>query len=295
MRRLLRLGIFTVKYGIKNAYMKIKSTSLFVLPIEEAIRHSGTSLSDSGEYEPYLQLCHAANTQPKIYKIFRTSKAMHSVVDHVTFEQGDQYLRNILKTNNLTKNLISVVNQVDSIGNPRKFRYKPYGDLSPLSLRYLNTFFNLKSNFGDLNQLNIVEIGGGFGGQAALICSLSTPKSYTLLDLPVVILLQEKFVKDLKIKGDFYFYSNPEMVRDQIDLVLSNYAFSELTKDVQDLYLETVILKSRFGFITWNKLGNKLLDGYSLADLLRVIPNSEILPDIPSFDPFNNIIIWGAK
>lgn len=77
--------------------------------------------------------------------------------------------------------------------------------------------------------------------------------------------------------------------------MISNYAFSELTREVQDIYLDRVILKSQSGYITWNSLSYDMMDGYALNELLEKIPNSFTIPEEPLTSPNNCIIVWGTK
>ena len=77
------------------------------------------------------------------------------------------------------------------------------------------------------------------------------------------------------------------------DFVISNYAFSELVRDIQDIYLNRVILRSRAGYITWNTLSYEELNGYSLEELLEKIPGSRVIAEEPLTKENNCIIVWG--
>ena len=179
------------------------------------------------------------------------------------------------------------------LGKPRKFRFRPYGTFSPTLLRYLKVYIDLEKNFGPLKNLNIVEIGIGFGGQASLIGLLDKPLSYTFYDIPPVLELAKQFTNKLEVPGNFEFIDGRNPKSSNSDLVISNYAFSELNRVVQDQYLEHVVLPSPRGYITWNPLSEEMLGGYSLADLIRLIPNSQIHPEKPNTFEGNVIIIWG--
>ena len=80
----------------------------------------------------------------------------------------------------------------------------------------------------------------------------------------------------------------------EVDLVISNFAFSELRPSVQDAYLRNVILNSKRGYMTMNTLAQAYFGGLSQAELLRRIPNSQILPEKPLSAPGNLIIYWGT-
>ena len=80
------------------------------------------------------------------------------------------------------------------------------------------------------------------------------------------------------------------------DLVISNYAFSELPYLVQEQYIKNVILKSKNGFMIMNS-GRTNITGrstgkHSISDLLKIIPNSRICEEEPLTGPDNFILIW---
>ena len=63
----------------------------------------------------------------------------------------------------------------------------------------------------------------------------------------------------------------------EYDLVISNYAFLELSREIQDMDFEKVISRSREGYITWNSLSYDLLDGYSEDELFEKISGSSVI------------------
>ena len=100
------------------------------------------------------------------------------------------------------------------------------------------------------------------------------------------------------IGGGVRFIDGTHLYHDvKSDLLISNYAFSELNKFVQDIYLEKVILNSKSGYITWNGEGRKIwdTDGYGVDELLSKIPNSKIIPETPLSAEGNVVIVWGTK
>lgn len=115
--------------------------------------------------------------------------------------------------------------------------------------------------FGEFDEYNIAEIGVGFGGQASLISLLESPISFTLYDLPPVLELSSRFMESLDIQGDFRFLDSRIPTKSVPDLVISNYAFSELNRDIQDEYLNKVILNAARGYITWNRLSEESFGG----------------------------------
>jgi hypothetical protein len=218
---------------------------------------------------------------------------MIRALDHVSIDLGKAYIAEILKFRSWSDNFTSVIKHIDSVGSPKRFRFRTFGIFSPTLLRYLKVYVDLEKYFGSLKDLNIVEIGVGFGGQASLIGLLGNPLSYTFYDIPPVLELARKFTSELEIPGTFTFIDgrNPKPL--DTDLVISNYAFSELNRSIQDAYLAHVILQSPRGYITWNSLSEENFGGYSLAEFIALIPNSRILPEIPNTGEFNAILVWG--
>jgi hypothetical protein len=93
---------------------------------------------------------------------------------------------------------------------------------------------------------------------------------------------------DSKIKFDFLDGRNP--INNSADLFISNYAFSELNRKTQNLYLNEIILNSKRGFIIWNDISE---DGYSAEELINIIPGSKIRREEPLTARNNKLIIWG--
>lgn len=293
MRRFFRLLIWTAKHGFINLNHRLSNRRMFDIQSSEEFQVGNSSITDSVLLDSYPSLCGSAAKNLEIFRKFRSSRVMVEALDHVSIEQGNDYILEILKNGSWQEKFTKVLVQIDKVGNPRKFKFRPYGTFSPTLLRYLKVYIDLEKNFGSLKNLNIVEIGVGFGGQASLIGLLDKPLSYTYYDIPPVLELAQKFTHELNVPGNFSFIDGRNPKPSNPDLVISNYAFSELNRDVQDQYLKHVVLPSPRGYITWNHLSFETLGGYSLAELIRLIPNSQILPEKPNTSDSNAIIVWG--
>lgn len=293
MRQIFKLLIWTARHGLINLSHRISNRRLFDISYSEEFQVGNSSITDSQMLGSYPSLCGSAAKNLEIFKKFRSSRVMVEALDHVSIEQGKAYISEILKYSPWSEEFTEVLVQIDKFGKPRKYRFKPYGTFSPTLLRYLKVYIDLKKNFGPLMNLNISEIGVGFGGQASLIGLLDTPVSYIFYDIPPVLELAHKFTNELELPGNFKFIDGRNPKPSKPDLVISNYAFSELTRDVQDQYLKNVVLPSPRGYITWNPLSEEILGGHSLADLIRLIPNSQIHAEKPNTFEGNAIIVWG--
>jgi len=243
----------------------------------------------------YPSLCGSAAMDDKVFTNFRSYGVMVEALDHVSIEQGNAYIAEIIKEVSWSDDFTQAIQQIDKLGHPRKYKFATYGVFSPTLLRYLKVYIDLKKFFGGLANMKIAEIGIGFGGQASVINLLDKPHSYTFYDIPPVLGLAKRFIDELSLTGDYEFIDGRNPRTSEQDLVISNYAFSELAREVQDLYLKEVILQSPRGYITWNHLSAEHLDGYTLGDLIRLIPNSQIVPEIPNTSYKNAIVVWGSN
>ena len=150
-------------------------------------------------------------------------------------------------------------------------------------------------HFGDLSNLKICEIGVGYGGQARIIFA-KFPKvaSYAFVDLQSALNLSKKYLShfsDISAKMDFYTLDN--LGKNDYDLVISNYAFSELNRTIQELYLQAIIHRSKHGYITYNEISGDELASYKIGEYEKIIhKNIKILEENPLTHPLNRIVVW---
>jgi hypothetical protein len=293
MSKRLKFLVWVLKQGVVNSYYLFRNRHTFDIPVSSAYKVQNSSITDSKSLDSYPTLCGLASEDNELFGKFRSARVMIEALDHVSIDQGNSYLKEILKTHNWSKEFNQAIEKIDSLGSPKRYKFGRYGVFSPTLLRYLKVHLDLEKYFEPLCDLNVVEIGAGFGGQASLISLLDQPKSYIFCDIPPVLKLIKKFVDSLSIPGQFVYIDGRNPQKIDSDLVISNYAFSELSLEVQNLYLENVIANSSRGYLTWNSLSADNLGGHSLADLIRLIPNSQIVPERPNTSEGNVVIVWG--
>lgn len=249
-----------------------------------------TSISDQNAY---VTICELAVSSEEVFSKFRRCHEYRLILEHVTKRFGKQYLELAMKNGNALEYYKKIAPQ-NNIGSPVTLRFNKIGYSSPTTIRYLKVLIQLIELFGQLDDKVICEIGVGFGGQAHAITVNQKVKKYLLYDLPPVLELNKKFLGAIGTLDKFEFIDGRDPSEKNSDLLISNYAFSELTRDVQLMYLERVILKAKSGYITWNELSYIELDGLSVEELLQTIPNSFVIPEEPNTYKNNLIIVWGA-
>lgn len=263
-------------------------------------RDVATSASDNREY-PIL--CIAASQDDNFFKDFKRNSIYNMILEHLSFKQGKEYLQEI-KTNStkigFTFQDWKNFHQNDKFGNPRKYSYEVLGRsvrLSPTTVRYVKVLQDILCLYDVAKIRRISEIGVGYGGQARIILSkISNIINYNLVDIPEVLLLAKKFLSNFP-EEEKAFYIDGTQIGGVIksDLVISNYAFSELVREVQDIYLKNIILCSERGYITWNNVSYEKFGGYSVEELLERIPGAVMVDEKPFTYKGNCLIVWGLK
>jgi hypothetical protein len=252
------------------------------------------SLSELTEYPRF---CQTAAKDERLFKNFKRHPIYRNVLEHITYEQGLDYLALIEKESPHILSALDKFAQNDTYGSPVTYDYHPYGPLSPTTIRYMKIAGEILNHFGDLNGKKIVEIGVGYGGQCKILSDLVSYESYTLIDLPEAALLAEKYLKKLDVPSLRFFDRNHLPDDETFDLLISNYAFSEITKEEQIGYIQKILNRSKNGYMLCNFItGLYGLHSFNLEELLAKLkmPGREIslLAEVPLTHPNNLLIVW---
>ena len=202
--------------------------------------------------DPYAEICTEAVENDKTFKRFKQDSRYTAILEHVSPEQGKLYADGILQYD-IDSELIESFKENDSIGGSSLYNYgEPFGRVSPSTLRYMQNALDISYFFGEGDLNKIVEIGGGYGGLCKTINCLCEFGEYHIYDMEPASKLQEKYLSNFDISGKVIQHSEPEELED-IDLLISNYAYSELGENLQDLYYNNVIKNSKKVYMILNK------------------------------------------
>jgi len=259
-----------------------------------------TNSTSISHYSSYTDICKNAYENDDIFNNFKKIEDYTRILEHTSIEYGYNFLDILLNryTENELLDILKRVSKNDLFGNSTKHRYKIYNqyiDISPSTLNYTKVWSDLILHFGLSENINIVEIGGGYGGQC-LVGSLFTGfSSYTIYDLPEANLLQKKYLSLNNINNVSYF-STPDFNTNinnaiEYDLLISNYAFSELNRQIQEEYLTKVLLNCKNGYMIMN-FGWNLPNLYTVEELKKELKNLFIKEENPKTGPQNCLLIW---
>jgi phospholipid N-methyltransferase len=249
-----------------------------------------SSISDNGAYPKF---CLSASREDDVFAEFRRNRIYNEILEHVTEAQGRRYLE-IASADAALMSLIERFKENDAFGGPLTIAYPNIGAISPSTLRYIKVLFDLKSHFGPLDGFDICEIGVGYGGQCRIVDVAFKPASYTLVDLDPVLRLTRRYLQNFTVAATLHYRTMRELDDRGYDLAISNIAFTELPRAIQNEYLAKIILRSKRGYITYNEISPPEFHSYSAEELIRIIPGSERFNEDPLTHPKNCIIIWNS-
>jgi len=244
----------------------------------------------------YPEICLKASQNEEVFQRFKKIKEYTQILEHTSIEYGQNYIDIIRRDNPilLTKENMSKFKTNDLYGGSSPHNYGEI-DISPSTLRYIKVLSDLIKLFGDLNNFKIAEIGGGYGGQCKIINDYFNIKDYHIMDIPEANQLTKKYLNRLNVKNfrnSYYTDINIE----KYDLVISNYAYTELDRELMDVYKKLVIDGSDNGYITCNFIidfaagGN--FDTYSKDELVSLKENTSIISEEPLTAPTNFVLTW---
>ena len=247
------------------------------------------------EYRHFVNQC--LNNE-ELFKNFKQNNIYKHILEHVSNEIGSEYLKIIKEQNPSIIKKIDKVKINDLVGGSNLVDYKDVGHVSPSSLRYAKVLSDILVLFKKKKFKKIAEIGTGYGGQFLIFDQFLDFSNYYLFDLKEVLLFCEKYLDNYLIRNSFKtLHINNFNGEEKFDLVISNYAFSELPSELQRIYLRKVIKLSKRGYLTMNSGKNNSIfqgDFLSLDQIKKEMPFIKINNETPKdfVHQGNYVISW---
>jgi putative sugar O-methyltransferase len=243
----------------------------------------------------YLNACKSFVEDDNKFNNFKQDSRYKVILEHVSLDESNQFISEMKNLEILTEDQIEKFKENDIYGNPEIFEYEKFGNISPSTIRYIKNTLDIFNHFSSENIKDIVEIGGGYGGLCKTMSVLFDYDNYVIIDLPEVSKLSKKYISNflpLKDKVQQLNFNELDVI-ENIDLVISNYAFSECSLDIQKKYYNDVIRNSNKFYLVYNNItpGNMNSDqffNYASKDF-----NIEVEEEIRTY--FTNYIFYGTK
>jgi hypothetical protein len=211
--------------------------------------------SITGKDSAYINTCIKAVTDDDYFKNFRSMTSYWPILD---FVEGTlpfvHYITNCASPEIRSK--LPIFNRLECIGNPMTEFYPEVGNFSGATLRYIAIADEIGKLFDLPTDAKIVEVGGGFGGQCYVLSQLQPWSRYYIYDLPAPSALTIKVLTMLNVTKVINIPAAAPLRENQIDLFISNYAYSECDKETQLNYFERLIKKAKRGYIIYNQISH---------------------------------------
>ncbi|MDR1911837.1 MAG: putative sugar O-methyltransferase [Helicobacteraceae bacterium] len=210
---------------------------------------------------------------------------------------GALYLDEIRKIRPRLLEQIDAIKANDLYGSPDLAEYPEIGKICPYTLYYAKTTADLLHRFGSLDSLKIAEIGVGYGGQCRMINAFSSPSEYTLIDIKPALRLAQTYLDGYSLKSRIRYLTMNELSIENYDLVISNYAFSELRRDIQEVYMQRVVKPSKRGYMIYNHVNVEGFGAYSIPEFLNALRGTppRTIEEFPAVTAGSTTFIWGAQ
>ncbi len=223
----------------------------------------------SSIYGWYRQAVRVAIQQKPEDWTFKRDDGYRQVLEHVDAAQGRAFLDWCATTETTLdwEVVVRLANLNDSFGAPFTADYPGLGQFSPSNWRYLCHALKVWRHIDNLGleDVDIIELGGGYGGLALYVRGLAAGRdvrlgNYTLVDLPEASILQVKFAAATSTRAqvingldaDSIGWVLKDGTKGPPRLLVSAYAFSEFDQEMRDWYAERLIRHCEHGLIVWN-------------------------------------------
>lgn len=253
-------------------------------------------MSDS-ESGTYIQTVTQLIQNEKSVSGFRRNFEYRRVLEHVDWSLCKQYLSRIdeLSPGN-KKALMQSHKPNDFFGSPHRFLISRSDWMAATTIRYISVLMEICSITPVSEQMRIVEIGVGYGGQAAIFNREFGIRDYSMFDLQPVHNLVIQYLKGIDSPLVPEFLDINSDFNRSWDLVISNYAFSELPSRLQTEYVVKVLKQANHGYLIMNS-GRTNKTGrsngkLSLDEILQQLPHAEVREEKPLSGPDNYVLVW---
>jgi hypothetical protein len=227
---------------------------------------------------------------------FKQDAVIVKVIEHVDPATGAAYLDTIRRQTPELLALLPALTRADQVGVARVHEYPGVGTLSPNLCRYLKVLSDICLLFPDLSQdksVSIIEVGGGYGGQAYVLAHYFRSLTYTIIDLPEAGALQAAYLRrlapDLRLTT-----ATPDDIAAgrRSDLAISNYALSECRKDQAADYTTAVLNQAPRGYLTCNFNDARCPSRHELESWISAATSA--YAETPLTWMGNYLLTWGA-
>jgi putative sugar O-methyltransferase len=221
--------------------------------------------------------------------------------DFVTVIGNDvlpKHLSDIYELSLINEGLVSIeelqrFKNNDTVGSPVLYNYDSLGYISPGTLYFANVLADIRRQFGNLQNIDVIEIGSGYGGQAKILLdSDMSIKNYSVIDIPATLGVCKKYLSHFNYTNVKYMTTS-EVNTTGADLVISNWCLSELDEQGIQFYVEHVIRHCQYGYFLMNIWDAR--KDFLLETIKPYFKNINVVPEYPKTHANENWVLIVSK
>ena len=201
------------------------------------------------------------------FDAFKADRTYRVILEHVTPAIATNLLQECRKRFNVTDAEMELfILENDKIGQPIKEAVSHWSGIlsSPSNFRYIYHSHLILQHLTTLNclDIDIVEIGGGYGGLCLALSIYAkkfgiTINNYHFIDLAPIATLQQLYIDYHKPSFSTFFhpaetFGNNVHLSSKPLYLISCYAFTEINEPLQNSYISTLFSKIDHGFVINN-------------------------------------------
>ena len=245
----------------------------------------------AADADRYLQACREFVEDDEKFAGFKQDQRYKVILEHVSAWEATVFMSEMKNLADVVQEEVDEFRENDSVGGALVEEFRFFGAMSPSTVRYIKNTLDIADFLGDEELSTVVEIGGGYGGMCKTLSVMFDFDNYFMADLPDPLALAMKYLSHFPSVAD---KAKPwEESVDDIDLVISTYAFSECSIDVQLEYYEKVLKKAKRFYMVYNNICQGNLNSEAFIKLaskdFKVTYTPEVRPS------FTNYVIYGTK
>lgn len=217
----------------------------------------------------HVPVCESAVHNENDFNSFKRNDYFTTILEHTSEDASKMFLFRLINeyADKVNKIDWKKVSENDSLGGPTLIEYPDIPSknklFSPSTIAYVFKAIDILQHMkkSKLNTVDVLEIGGGYGGQCKMVIDLAplfdiNVNSYTLIDLYWPNELQRKYLETLGYT-DKINYIAYEDLRDsdiklpKFDYLVSIYALGEFMPEVQQFYIDKMN-PLPYHYVLWN-------------------------------------------
>ena len=248
----------------------------------------------------HLGVCKNAVETDEGFSTFKTKGGFLIILEHTSYEFALEFIKLMIRDfpNEIGQINWDLISKNDMYGGANKIKFNELNgitdlELSPSTINYtyksLSILKTIKSM--GLDELSILEIGGGYGGQCKILKDVAPIfnikiNNYGIIDLGEASKLQKKYLSKLGYSENMDFYEFEGLGDIDIsefnnyDFLISVYSLGEFDISIQNQYVDNVIKNIKDYYVVWNT-----------RDIHKHFSQGVTTVETPKTGPHNRLII----